>query len=156
MWTEQYRSLLSSARIIPILRFQSENHTMNDKTGACRRPHSLRGGLFYTPSLLTTPPCAGAVPLYVPVQGVKNFCRMPESIEIPTVDLTIMNGESGRVAGVVAMKISRLLSYEQHLGYTRLRLTAGWFFDVREGTDEIDRRVRLAVSNHNLALRSIR
>ena len=60
------------------------------------------------------------------------------------VSLTIVNSESGRSAGVVELKASRLLSYEQHTGFTRLRLTAGWYVDVREGTDEIDRKLRRA------------
>lgn len=81
---------------------------------------------------------------------------MREFIEFPTVDLTIINGENGRIAGVVAMKISRLLSYQQRIGFTRLRLTAGWYVDVRESTDEIDRRVRLAVSQNDFAHGAIR
>lgn len=80
---------------------------------------------------------------------------MTESIEFPTIDLTIINAVTGRIAGVVAMQISRLLSYKQHIGFTRLRLTAGWYLDVRESTDEIDRRVRLAASRNDLVYRTI-
>jgi hypothetical protein len=69
---------------------------------------------------------------------------MPEFAESPTVSLTFVNRENGRVAGVVALKASRLLSYEQHTGFTRLRLTKGWYFYVRESTDEIDRKLRQA------------
>ena len=53
------------------------------------------------------------------------------------------------------MQISRLLSYQQHIGFTRLRLTAGWYLDVRESTDEIDRRVRLAVSKKDIVYRTV-
>ena len=54
------------------------------------------------------------------------------------------------------MQISRLLSYQQHMGFTRLRLTAGWYLDVRETTDEIDRRVRLAASRNDLVYGTVR
>lgn len=81
-------------------------------------------------------------------QGVKNFLLlfMSAYFEIPVVNLTVVNGENGKTAGVIAMKASRMLSYEQRTGFTRLRLTEGAHLDVREGTDEIDRRLRRAAA----------
>jgi hypothetical protein len=71
---------------------------------------------------------------------------MTELFNVPMVNLTVVNGENGKIAGEVALKTSRLLAYEQHTGFTRVRLTAGWYVDVKEGTDEIDRRLRRAAA----------
>ena len=79
---------------------------------------------------------------------------MAESFNFPTVNLTVVNSESGLVAGVIAMKVSKLLSYKQHHGFTRLRLTGGAHLDVRECTGEIDRRLRKASSQENTPILS--
>lgn len=71
---------------------------------------------------------------------------MFKTSNLRTVSLTAVNNEGGRQVGPVVMKTSRLLSYEQHVGFTRLRLTEGASLDVRESTEEIDRQVRLAAS----------
>jgi hypothetical protein len=69
---------------------------------------------------------------------------MFETSSFPVVNLTAVGGEKGQPTEVVAMVASRLLTYEQHHGFTRVRLTKGVSLDVREGTDEIDRRLRMA------------
>jgi hypothetical protein len=64
----------------------------------------------------------------------------------PTVNLTVIRDEKGGKVGVVSIKLSRLLAYEQQTGFTRLRVSGGECVDVREGTDEIDHRVRAAAA----------
>lgn len=67
---------------------------------------------------------------------------MSDTFDFPVVSLTVVNGENGQKAAIIALKASKLLAYEQHSGFTRLRLTDGAKLDVSEGTDEIDRRLR--------------
>jgi hypothetical protein len=79
---------------------------------------------------------------------------MFETTNFPTVNLTVAGGVKGQPTEVVIMVASRLLAYEQHHGFTRVRLTKGVSLDVREGTDEIDRRLReasaqLAANSHS-------
>ena len=69
----------------------------------------------------------------------------------PVVRLTVIAGTGQQPAGVVSVSVSRLLSYEQHTGFTQLRLSDGARLKVKEGTDEIDRRVRVAASRPNYA-----
>jgi hypothetical protein len=66
--------------------------------------------------------------------------------DFPVVSLTVVKAGDAHASGVVQIKVSRLLAYEQQTGFTRLRLTEGAWLDVREGTDEIDRRARLAAA----------
>jgi len=40
-----------------------------------------------------------------------------------------------------------MITYDQQIGFTRLRLTKGRVLEVREGTDQIDRLVRGAAAN---------
>ena len=67
-----------------------------------------------------------------------------------TVSLTAVDEPTGQNGRVIVLSTARLLSYEQHPGYTRLRLSGGGLLNVRKGTDEIYRRVRLA-STHVMA-----
>lgn len=78
---------------------------------------------------------------------------MFETSSFPTVNFTVAGGVNGQPTEVVVMVASRLLTYEQHHGFTRVRLTKGVSLDVRESTDEIDRRLReasaqLAANSH--------
>ena len=83
------------------------------------------------------------------------FCQLPNerivflmfvSVNFPIISLTVIKADTGQKTGAVTIKASRLLSYEQRTGFTRLRVRGGECMDVREGTDEIDRRLRQAAS----------
>ncbi len=67
------------------------------------------------------------------------------------VNLTMFDGAPGGAGQAVAVRASRLLCYEQNAGFTRLRLSDGTRMDVRESTDEIDRRIRQAASQVDFA-----
>ena len=68
------------------------------------------------------------------------------------VSLTVLDNDAMNAGGkTVAVRASRLLCYEQHTGFTRLRLNDGTQMDVRESTDEIDRRIRQAASQVDFA-----
>jgi hypothetical protein len=69
----------------------------------------------------------------------------------PMVSLTVLDGTAGAGGKAMAVRASRLLCYEQHTGFTRLRLSDGTQMDVRESTDEIDRRIRQAASQVDFA-----
>jgi len=51
-----------------------------------------------------------------------------------------------------AIPASRLLAYDQQMGFTRLKSKGGTVLDVREGTGQIDRLVRAAAARGNPAL----
>ena len=40
-----------------------------------------------------------------------------------------------------------MITYDQQIGFTRLRLTKGRVLEVREGTDQIDRLIRGAAAD---------
>ena len=69
----------------------------------------------------------------------------------PNISLTLAKATEGNAGGTIRVPASKLLAYDQQLGFTRLRLTGGAVLEVREGTDQIDRLVRAAASHGNLA-----
>jgi hypothetical protein len=71
---------------------------------------------------------------------------MYETSTIPMVNLTLVNAEKSQTSDLIAVPASGLLAYEQRNGFTRVRLTKGGWLDVREATDEIDRRLRWAAT----------
>ncbi|HEV2438302.1 MAG TPA: hypothetical protein VG077_20120 [Verrucomicrobiae bacterium] len=70
----------------------------------------------------------------------------------PSISLTLAKVTEGNPGGTVNVPASRLLAYDQQLGFTRLKLTGGTILDVKEGTDQIDRLVRTAAARGNPAL----
>ena len=72
--------------------------------------------------------------------------------EAGIISLTLTEVNEGELSNTVRVPASRLLVYDQQLGFTRVRLTGGTVLDVREGTDQIDRLVRAAAARRNLAL----
>jgi hypothetical protein len=65
------------------------------------------------------------------------------------VSLKVLEGEQGRSQRTVQVAASRLLVYEQHSNFTRLRLKEEGWLRVREGTDEIDRRLRMVAAQQS-------
>ncbi|MGA9450653.1 MAG: hypothetical protein WBW41_04825 [Verrucomicrobiia bacterium] len=81
------------------------------------------------------------------------FDQAPKSSNEPKIiSLTLAKVTEGNPGGTVSVPASRLLAYDQQMGFTRLKLTGGTVLDVREGTDQIDRLVRAAASKGNPAL----
>lgn len=79
--------------------------------------------------------------------------QAPKSAHKPkTISLTLAKVSEGNPGGIVNIPASRLLAYDQQMGFTRLKLTGGTVLDVREGTDHIDRLVRAAAARGNPAL----
>ena len=62
------------------------------------------------------------------------------------VNLTLRATAESHPGGMVSVLASRLIAYEQQMGFTRLKLTDGSVLDVKESTDQIDRLVRNAAS----------
>lgn len=65
----------------------------------------------------------------------------------PTISLTPVRVAEGNPPVAIRVLTSQLITYNQQNGFTRLRLTSGRVLEVKESTDEIDRRVRGATSN---------
>jgi hypothetical protein len=74
---------------------------------------------------------------------------MSKATHFPTVSLTVVEDEKGQITRTVSVDASRLLAYEQHTNFTRLRLKEEGWLKVREGTDEIDRRLRDVAAQHS-------
>jgi hypothetical protein len=62
----------------------------------------------------------------------------------PNIGLTLAVVTEANPSGAGRIPASRLLAYDQQLGFTRLKLTGGAVLDVRETTSEIDWLVRTA------------
>ena len=62
------------------------------------------------------------------------------------ISLTLTAAMNGHSDGIISVAPSRLIAYEQQMGFTRLKLTDGSVLDVKESTDQIDRLVRSAAS----------
>ena len=81
------------------------------------------------------------------------FDQAPKSSNEPKfISLTLAKVSEGNPGSTISVSASRLLAYDQQMGFTRLKLTGGTVLDVREGTDQIDRLVRAAASKGNPAL----
>ncbi len=79
--------------------------------------------------------------------------QVPKSSHEPKIiSLTLAKVTEGHPGSTVRVPASRLLAYDQQMGFTRLKLTGGTVLDVKEGTDQIDRLVRAAASKGNPAL----
>jgi len=79
--------------------------------------------------------------------------QVPKPAHEPkTISLTMAKVSEGNPGSTVNIPASRLLAYDQQMGFTHLTLTGGTVLDVEEGTDQIDRLVRAAVSKGNPAL----
>ena len=64
-----------------------------------------------------------------------------------SIDLTLVRGADGNPSCSIRIQAAQMITYDQQIGFTRLRLTKGRVLEVREGTDQIDRLVRGAVAN---------
>ncbi len=64
-----------------------------------------------------------------------------------SIDLTLVSGADGNPSCSIRVQAVQMLTYDQQIGFTRLRLTKGRILEVREGTDQIDRLVRYAAAN---------
>ena len=80
------------------------------------------------------------------------FYQVPKSLDEPNVSLTLATVGEGNPSGTIRVPASKLLAYDQQMGFTRLRLTGGTVLDVREGTDQIDWLVRAVASHGKPAL----
>ena len=65
----------------------------------------------------------------------------------PMISLTPAQRHEGGVANI-QVKAWQLLTDDQQIGFTRLRLSGGQSLEVKESTDEIDHPVRLAASRN--------
>ena len=63
-----------------------------------------------------------------------------------SIDLTLVRGADGNPSCSVRVQAAHMITYDQQIGFTRLRLTKGRVLEVREGTDQIDRLVRGAAA----------
>lgn len=63
------------------------------------------------------------------------------------IDLTLVRGADGNPSCTIRVQAAQMITYDQQVGFTRLRLTKGRVLEVREGTDQIDRLVRGAAAN---------
>ena len=68
----------------------------------------------------------------------------------PNISLTPVRVAEGNPPVAIRVLTSQLITYNQQNGFTRLRLTGRRVLEVKESTDEIDRRVRSATTD-NLA-----
>jgi hypothetical protein len=73
----------------------------------------------------------------------------------PKIRLTVLKADNGQAAGIITLKATQLLGYERQPGFTKLWVSGCASLDVREGTDEIDRRVRLAVTQESSTRRAV-
>jgi hypothetical protein len=64
-----------------------------------------------------------------------------------SLDLTLVRDANGNPSCTIRVQAAQMISYDQQIGFTRLRLTKGRVIEVREGTDQIDRLVRGAAAN---------
>ena len=64
-----------------------------------------------------------------------------------SIDLTLVRGAEGNPSCSIRIQAAQMITYDQQIGFTQLRLTKGRVLEVREGTDQIDRLVRGAVAN---------
>ncbi len=74
---------------------------------------------------------------------------MAHKSDSPVIRLTLARGQDG----IIQVSPSQLLTYNQQIGFTTLRLSGGRLLEVKESTDEIDRLIRAAATNPVLALR---
>jgi hypothetical protein len=72
--------------------------------------------------------------------------QAPKPLDEPSVSLTLATVGNSSPSGSLRVPASKLLTYDQQMGFTRLRLTGRTVLDVRESTDQIDRLVRAAAS----------
>jgi hypothetical protein len=72
---------------------------------------------------------------------------MPDDSNSPVIVLTL--AVQGREYEV---KLWQMLTYDQQIGFTRLRLSGGRNIDVKETTGEIDQLVRLAATRSTIPL----
>lgn len=70
---------------------------------------------------------------------------MPDDSNSPVITLTL--AVQGRQYQV---KLCHMLTYDQQIGFTRLRLCGGRNLEVKESTGEIDQLVRLAATRSYL------
>ena len=64
-----------------------------------------------------------------------------------SIALTLVRDAAGNPSATVQVQPKQMLAYDQELGFTRVRLTGNKVLEVKEGTDQIDRRIRNAASN---------
>jgi len=64
-----------------------------------------------------------------------------------SIDLTLVGDADGHPSCSIRVQAAQMITYDQQIGFTRLRLTKGRVLEVREGTDQIDRLVRGAAAN---------
>ena len=64
---------------------------------------------------------------------------MPNPPPESTISLTLTSASENYPRGTIRVIASKLLAYDQQLGFTRLRLTGGTVLDVKESTNQIDR-----------------
>ena len=65
-----------------------------------------------------------------------------EPVHELSINLTLVRGADGNPSCIIRVQAAQMLTYDQQIGFTRLRLTKGRILEVREGTDQIDRLVR--------------
>ena len=70
-----------------------------------------------------------------------------EPVRELSIDLTLVRGADDNPSCSIQVQAAQMLTYDQQIGFTRLRLTKGRVLEVREGTDQIDRLVRGAFAN---------
>ena len=64
-----------------------------------------------------------------------------------SIDLTLVRGADGNQSCSIRVQAAQMITYDQQIGFTRLRLTRGRVIEVRESTDQIDRLIRSASAN---------
>src|ERR1017187_10701330 len=64
-----------------------------------------------------------------------------------SIDLTLVRAADGNPSCTIRVQAAQMITYDQQIGFTRLRLTKGRVLEVREGTDQIDRLVRGAAAD---------
>jgi len=73
--------------------------------------------------------------------------RTHESTREPSITLTLVKDPNGNPSMAIQVHPAQMITYDQKLGYTRLRLTGNRVMEVKEGTDQIDRLIRAATAN---------
>ena len=64
-----------------------------------------------------------------------------------SIDLTLVRSADGNPSCSIRVQAAQMITYDQQIGFTRLRLTKGRVLEVKEGTDQIDRLVLGAAAN---------
>ena len=64
-----------------------------------------------------------------------------------SIVLTLVRDAAGNSSCTIRVQAAQMITYDQQIGFTRLRLTKGRVLEVREGTDQIDRLVRGAAAH---------